>query len=99
MGLFGKKEPKPFVSNNMLVEIINGSTYAASLEGIDKKSRSEILEKQLERRYLYRNVESIESLGECRLVVKYKDLKVRSEFEVKKMREEMEREAGLNLGR
>ena len=33
------------------------------------------------------------------VIVKYKDLKVRSEFEVKKIREEMEREAGLDLGR
>ena len=95
MGLFGKKEPKPFVSNNMLVEII--SFLGASEEGISEKGYK-ALEKQLERRYLYRNVESVDLEGEIALV-KYKDLKVRSEFEVKKMREDMEREAGLNLGR
>ena len=95
MGLFGKKEQKPFVSNNSLVEII--SCLGAYEEGIKEKGLK-ALEKQLERRYLYRNVESVDFERDMALV-KYKDLKVRSEFEVKKMREEMEREAGLDLGR
>ncbi|WP_337742636.1 hypothetical protein [Fusobacterium gonidiaformans] len=97
MGLFGKTEPKPFVSNNRLVEIVHDS--AAYKEGISEKGY-EALEKQLERRFLYRNVDSVISTGSSStVIVKYKDLKVRSEFEVKKMREEMEREAGLDLGR
>lgn len=84
MGLFGKKEQKPFISNNRLVEIV--SCHPANLE------------EEIERRYLYRNVESVDFERDMALV-KYKDLKVRSEFKVKKMREEMEREAGLDLGR
>ena len=76
MGFFGKKEEKPFISNNSLVEIIN-SNDAYLNEGIDEKGYS-ALEKQLERRFLYRNVESVISTGNASLViVKYKDLKVR----------------------
>ena len=68
-------------------------------EGIDEKGYS-ALEKQLERRFLYRNVESVISTGNASLViVKYKDLKVRSEFEVKQMRENLRKEAGLDIER
>ena len=98
MGFFGKKEEKPFISNNSLVEIIN-SNDAYLNEGIDEKGYS-ALEKQLERRFLYRNVESVISTGNASLViVKYKDLDVRSEFEVKQMRENLRKEAGLDIER
>ena len=98
MGFFRKKEEKPFISNNSLVEIIN-SNDAYLNEGIDEKGYS-ALEKQLERRFLYRNVESVISTGNASLViVKYKDLKVRSEFEVKQMRENLRKEAGLDIER
>ncbi|EFS20883.1 hypothetical protein FSBG_00380 [Fusobacterium gonidiaformans 3-1-5R] len=94
MGLFGKKESKPFVSNDKLVEII--TSYDPDLHGL---TWTAVLEKKIEERYLFRNVENVAAYGDKGVIIKYKDLKVRSEFEVKKMREEMEREAGLDLGR
>lgn len=98
MGFFGKKEEKPFISNNSLVEIVSDSN-AYIEEGISEKGYK-ALEKQLERRFLYRNVESITSTGSTGIViVKYKDLKVRSEFEVKQMRENLRKEAGLDIER
>ena len=94
MGFFRKKEEKPFISNNSLVEIIN-SNDAYLNEGIDEKGYS-ALEKQLERRFLYRNVESVISTGNASVViVKYKDLKVRSEEEVAEIRRQLRKEAGL----
>ena len=98
MGFFGKKEEKPFISNNSLVEIVSDSN-AYIEEGISEKGYK-ALEKQLERRFLYRNVESITSTGSTGIVIgKYKDLKVRSEFEVKQMRENLRKEAGLDIER
>ena len=94
MGFFGKKEEKPFISNNSLVEIVSDSN-AYIEEGISEKGY-----KALEKQLLYRNVESITSTGSTGIViVKYKDLKVRSEFEVKQMRENLRKEAGLDIER
>ena len=61
-----------------------------------KKRVIKALERQLERRFLYRNVESITPTGTFGIViVKYKDLKVRSEAEVAEMRRQLRKEAGL----
>ena len=99
MGFFGKTQEKPFVSNNKLIEIVYASSAYVS-EGIDEKFLSKALERQIERRVLYRNIESITPMGSPDVVlIKYKDLKVRSEFEVKQIREQLRREAGLDIER
>ena len=51
MGIFGKTKEKPFISNGRLVEIINEND--AYTEGI-AETGYKALERQLERRYLYR---------------------------------------------
>ena len=91
MGFFGSSnEKKGFVSNNKLVELINNPQ--------NSKIRGD-LEDEIEKRYLYRNVEKIDYLVNGGAMVKYKDLKVRSEFEVKQIREQLRREAGLDIER
>lgn len=91
MGFFGNnKEKKEFVSNNKLVELITTYGNGKSIENIEDK---------IELRYLYRNVERIDFLVTGSALVKYKDLKVRSEFEVKQIREQLRREAGLDIER
>lgn len=94
MGLFGNKQPKPYVSNGRLYEIVTDS----SSDGITGDPWV-ILEKKLERCSLYRNVETIIPRTNASVIVKYKDLKVRSEIEVKMMREKMRKEAGLDIER
>lgn len=99
MGLFGKTKELPFESNGRLVEVINQNDAYLD-EGIEEKKSYKALERQLERRFLYRNVESITPTGTFGIViVKYKDLKVRSEFEVKQMKENLRKEAGLDIER
>lgn len=44
---------------------------------------------------LYRNVEDIQYVPTTTAIIKYKDLKVRSEMEVEQIRKELRREAGL----
>ena len=78
-----KYEKKEFVSNGKLFEYISAC-------GDSKK-----LEDELEKRYLYRNIEDIQYLPPANAVVKYKDLKVRSQMEVEQIRKELRREAGL----
>ncbi|WP_314292879.1 hypothetical protein [Fusobacterium periodonticum] len=91
MGFFGSSnEKKGFVSNNKLVELISNPQ--------NSKIRGD-LEDEIEKRYLYRNVEKIDYLVNGGAMVKYKDLKVRSEFEVKQIREQLRREAGLDIER
>ena len=91
MGLFGKTKELPFVSNGRLIEVINQNDAYLD-EGIEEKKSY----KALERRFLYRNVESITPTGTFGIViVKYKDLKVRSEAEVTEMRRQLRKEAGL----
>ena len=92
MGLFGggNKVAKPFQSNNRLIEII--TSYDPDSKGLSWK---EIIEKEVEKRYLYRNVESISFGGDNNVIVKYKDLKVRSEAEVAEIRRQLRKEAGL----
>ena len=88
MGLFSSSNNNKFVSNGKLVEFINTST--------DYKR----LEDEIEKRLLYRNVETVLPKGEsASVIIKYKDLKVRSEMEVKMMREKMRKEAGLDIER
>lgn len=83
MGLFGGGNKKEFVSNGKLFEYIaTGGNYLK-------------LEDELEKRYLYRNIEDIQYLPPANAVVKYKDLKVRSEAEVAEMRKQLRRDAGL----
>lgn len=95
MGLFGKTKELPFVSNGRLIEVINQNDAYLD-EGIEEKKSYKALERQLERRFLYRNVESITPTGTFGIViVKYKDLKVRSEAEVAEMRKQLRRDAGL----
>lgn len=95
MGLFGKTKELPFVSNGRLIEVINQNDAYLD-EGIEEKKSYKALERQLERRFLYRNVESITPTGTFGIViVKYKDLKVRSEAEVAEMRRQLRKEAGL----
>ena len=97
MGIFGKTKEKPFISNGRLVEIVNEND--AYTEGI-AETGYKALERQLERRYLYRNVESISPTGSSRIIiVKYKDLKVRSEIEVKLIKEQLIKEAGFDIER
>ena len=95
MELFGKTKELPFVSNGRLIEVINQNDAYLD-EGIEEKKSYKALERQLERRFLYRNVESITPTGTFGIViVKYKDLKVRSEAEVAEMRKQLRRDAGL----
>ncbi|MBF1207689.1 MAG: hypothetical protein HXM11_02110 [Fusobacterium periodonticum] len=95
MGLFGKTKELPFVSNGRLIEVINQNDAYLD-EGIEEKKSYKALERQLERRFLYRNVESITPTGTFGIViVKYKDLKVRSEEEVAEIRRQLRKEAGL----
>ena len=90
MGFFGKKEEKAFISNDKLVEVIKNTENSKILS---------TLEDEIEKRYLYRNVEKIDYLISGGAVVKYKDLKVRSEEEVAEIRRQLRKEAGLDLGR
>ena len=83
MGLFGGGNKKEFVSNGKLFE------YIATVGNYSK------LEDELEKRYLYRNVEKIDYLISGGAIVKYKDLKVRSEEEVAEIRRQLRKEAGL----
>lgn len=83
MGLFGGGNKKEFVSNGKLFEYIaTGGNYLK-------------LEDELEKRYLYRNIEDIQYLPPANAVVRYKDLKVRSEAEVAEIRRQLRKEAGL----
>lgn len=83
MGLFGGGNKKEFVSNGKLFEYISAC-------GDSKK-----LEDELEKRYLYRNIEDIQYLPPTYAIVRYKDLKVRSEEEVVEIRRQLRKEAGL----
>lgn len=86
MGLFGGGNKKEFVSNSKLFEYVStGGDFVT-------------LEDELEKRNLYRNIEDIQYLVGRGAMVKYKDLKVRSEFEVKQIRENLRKEAGLSIG-
>ncbi|MBF1203052.1 MAG: hypothetical protein HXM07_02120 [Fusobacterium periodonticum] len=80
MGLFGGGNKKEFVSNGKLFEYI---------------ATGGNLEDELEKRYLYRNIEDIQYLPPANAVVRYKDLKVRSEEEVAEIRRQLRKEAGL----
>jgi putative DNA-binding response regulator len=83
MGFFGGDNKKEFTSNGKLFEYITTC-------GDSKK-----LEDELEKRMLYRNVEDIQYVPTTTAIIKYKDLKVRSEMEVEQIRKELRREAGL----
>ncbi|WCB32649.1 hypothetical protein PGW91_00385 [Fusobacterium nucleatum] len=83
MGFFGGNNKKEFVSNGKLFEYISAC-------GDSKK-----LEDELEKRHLYRNIMDIQYLPTTDAVVRYKDLKVRSEEEVAEMRRQLRKEAGL----
>ena len=83
MGLFGGGNKKEFVSNGKLFEYISAC-------GDSKK-----LEDELEKRHLYRNIMDIQYLPTTDAVVRYKDLKVRSEAEVAEIRRQLRKEAGL----
>jgi hypothetical protein len=99
MGLFGKTKELPFVSNGRLIEVINQNDAFLD-EGIEEKRTYKALERQLERRFLYRNVESITPTGTYGIViVKYKDLKVRSAMEVEQIKKQLRKEAGFDLER
>ena len=87
MGFFGGNNKKEFVSNGKLFEYIGTAG--------DYKS----LEDELEKRMLYRNIEDIQYLPPADAVVKYKDLKVRSQMEVEQIRKQLRRDAGLDMGR
>lgn len=82
MGLGIFNKEKSFKSNDKMFELIFGN--------------KNILEEELELRNLYRNIESI-NLSSDSVLIKYKDLKVRSPLEVKKIRENLRKEAGLEL--
>lgn len=85
MGFFTNK--KEFVSNGKLFEYIStGGDFTT-------------LEDELEKRDLYRNIEDIQYLVGKGAMVKYKDLKVRSEMEVEQKRKQLRRDAGLDMGR
>lgn len=92
MGLFGRKKPKPiFVSNNKLIEVVEVEHSSTTIFD---------LEDEVEKRKLYRNVEKINfvwSTGTPFVLVEYKDLKVRSDEEVKKIREALYKEAGIEI--
>ena len=83
MGLFGGGNKKEFVSNGKIFE------YVTTVGNYSK------LEDELEKRYLYRNIEDIQYLPPANAVVRYKDLKVRSEEEVAEIRRQLRKEAGL----
>lgn len=82
MGLGIFNKEKSFKSNDKMFELIFGT--------------KNVMEDELELRNLYRNIESI-NLGNESVLIKYKDLKVRSPLEVKKIRENLRKEAGLEL--
>ncbi|WP_315322929.1 hypothetical protein [Fusobacterium pseudoperiodonticum] len=83
MGLFGGGNKKEFVSNDKLFEYVStGGDFVT-------------LEDELEKRNLYRNIEDIQYLVGRGAMVKYKDLKVRSEEEVAEIRRQLRKEAGL----
>ena len=88
MGLFGggNKVAKPFQSNNKLVEVIHNT---------ENRNILSTLEDEVEKRYLYRNIEDIQYLPPTDAMVRYKDLKVRSEEEVAEIRRQLRKEAGL----
>ena len=81
MGLFGGGNKKEFVSNGKLFEYIGTAGNYLKLED------------ELEKRHLYRNI--IQYLPTTDAVVRYKDLKVRSEEEVAEIRRQLRKEAGL----
>lgn len=83
MGLFGGENKKEFVSNGKIFE------YVTTVGNYSK------LEDELEKRYLYRNIEDIQYLPNATAIVRYKDLKVRSEEEVAEIRRQLRKEAGL----
>ena len=83
MGLFGCGNKKEFVSNGKIFE------YVTTVGNYSK------LEDELEKRYLYRNIEDIQYLPNATAIVRYKDLKVRSEEEVAEIRRQLRKEAGL----
>jgi len=83
MGLFGGGNKKEFVSNGKIFE------YVTTVGNYSK------LEDELEKRYLYRNIEDIQYLPNATAIVRYKDLKVRSEEEVAEIRRQLRKEAGL----
>ena len=87
MGFFGGNDKKEFISNGKIFE------YIATAGNYSK------LEDELEKRYLYRNIEDIQYLPPANAVVKYKDLKVRSQMEVEQIRKQLRRDAGLDIGR
>ena len=64
MGLFGGGNKKEFVSNGKIFE------YVTTVGNYSK------LEDELEKRYLYRNIEDIQYLPNATAIVRYKDLKV-----------------------
>jgi putative DNA-binding response regulator len=90
MGFFGKKEERAFISNDKLVEVIKNTENSKILS---------TLEDEIEKRYLYRNVEKIDYLISGGAIIKYKDLKVRSAMEVEQIKKQLRKEAGLDLGR
>ena len=83
MGLFGGGNKKEFVSNGKIFE------YVTTVGNYSK------LEDELEKRYLYRNIEDIQYLPNATAIVRYKDLKVRSEEEVAEIRRQLRKEAGI----
>ncbi len=83
MGLFCGGNKKEFVSNGKIFE------YVTTVGNYSK------LEDELEKRYLYRNIEDIQYLPNATAIVRYKDLKVRSEEEVAEIRRQLRKEAGL----
>ena len=83
MGLFGGGNKKEFVSNGKIFE------YVTTVGNYSK------LEDELEKRYLYRNIEDIQYLPNATAIVRYKDLKVCSEEEVAEIRRQLRKEAGL----
>ena len=87
MGFFGGNNKKEFVSNGKIFE------YVTTVGNYSK------LEDELEKRYLYRNIEDIQYLPNATAIVRYKDLKVRSEMEVEQIRKQLRRDAGLDMGR
>lgn len=84
MGLFNKSS-KSFKSNNLLFQIISGSPRE--------------IEEKLEEVSLYRNIESIQNYASASILIKYKDLKVRSPLEVENIKKQLLKEAGLEFER
>lgn len=87
MAFFGRNDKKNFVSNGKLFEYILASGDIHKLED------------ELEKRMIYRNIEDIQYLPPANAVVKYKDLKVRSELEAEQLRKQLRKEAGLDIER